>query len=66
MQVKSRLSILHKLCFEACNNGTYGLECNNTCGYCLDGDNCSKANGTCIRGCSAGYVGNLCKTRKYT
>ena len=53
--------------FVACDDGKYGLECNNSCGHCLDGDHCNKVNGTCIRGCSAGYNGSdiLCKTGNY-
>ena len=50
----------------ACNNGTYGKECNNTCGYCLDQDECHHINGTCVKGCDPGYIGDLCKTGTYT
>ena len=47
-----------------CNNGTYGSECNNTCGHCVNDDVCIHTNGTCLNGCDSGYVGDLCKTSK--
>ena len=50
----------------ACSNGTYGKECNHTCGYCLDQDECHHINGTCVKGCDPGYLGDLCKTGTYT
>ena len=49
----------------ACENGTYGYDCNNTCGHCTDKETCSHTNGTCLVGCDPGYVGELCKTRKF-
>ena len=52
--------------FVACDDGKYGLKCNNTCGHCLDGDPCNNDNGTCMRGCSAGYKSDmLCQTGNY-
>ena len=50
----------------ACSNGTYGKECNHTCGYCLDQDECHHINGTCVKGCDPGYLGDVCKTGTYT
>lgn len=32
-----------------------------TCGYCLDTDDCHHVNGTCVMGCEPGYKGDLCK-----
>ena len=55
------LQILKKNYFIACENGTYGQECANTCGQCID-DFCFHTNGTCLNGCGPGYVGELCKT----
>lgn len=46
-----------------CDNGTYGEGCNNTCGNCHVNDVCSHINGTCLAGCGAGFVGELCITR---
>lgn len=48
----------------ACKCGFYGFECNETCGHCLDVNQCSNTNGTCFTGCDAGYKGELCKTRE--
>lgn len=49
----------------ACNRGQYGIDCSETCGKCLDVNQCFNVNGRCLTGCEDGYVGNLCKTRKY-
>ena len=32
-----------------------------TCGNCEDKKNCDRANGTCLRGCKQGYLGEDCK-----
>ena len=65
-------SLLQKLiyeneivCLSECDLGTYGDKCNETCGNCLDLNECHHSNGTCLTGCKAGYDGALCKTRKY-
>lgn len=44
-----------------CQENTYGLRCNETCGHCLNGSSCSPVNGTCEFGCNAGYRNSLCK-----
>lgn len=49
----------------ACNSGSYGLGCSESCGQCLDGDKCLNTNGTCLTGCSAGYRGHTCDKRAY-
>lgn len=51
---------------EECDRGSYGADCNGTCGHCRDIKQCSNVNGTCVNGCGDGYKGNLCKTREYT
>ena len=48
--------------FTACLNGTYGQECNNTCGNCFGQEQCLHTNGTCLSGCDTGFVGEECKT----
>ena len=50
--------------FIACQIGTFGPNCNGTCGDCLHYDDCHHVNGTCITGCRPGYTGDICKTRK--
>lgn len=47
-----------------CESGFYGFECNGTCGHCLDINQCSIINGTCLTGCDPGYEGSLCKKRE--
>ena len=47
----------------ACSQGTFGKECNATCGNCLG--ECDHISGTCLNGCAPGYIGPLCRTRKY-
>lgn len=49
---------------EECDRGSYGVECNETCGHCCDVSQCSNVNGTCLTGCDAGFEGDLCKTRE--
>nr|XP_022310810.1 secretory phospholipase A2 receptor-like isoform X2 [Crassostrea virginica] len=44
-----------------CSDGSYGKECQDTCGYCADQDVCHHTNGSCPNGCEAGYQGILCK-----
>ena len=50
----------------ACRTGTYGKNCNDTCGHCLNPGECYHVNGTCVEGCEAGYQGNLCETSPYS
>lgn len=45
----------------ACQPGTYGHNCQDTCGYCLNFDDCYHVNGTCHLGCEPGYKGDICK-----
>lgn len=44
-----------------CNGGTYGLNCNYSCGHCLDNNQCHYINGSCFNGCDSGYKGVDCK-----
>ncbi|XP_078328129.1 uncharacterized protein LOC111116105 [Crassostrea virginica] len=50
-------------CSESCLDGTHGHNCNNTCGNCLNVNECFHTNGTCLTGCEQGYTGDLCETR---
>lgn len=58
------LTFVVSIIFSGCDGGSYGNECNETCGNCSDVNQCSHINGTCLTGCYAGYKGDLCKTRK--
>lgn len=49
----------------ACQNGTYGQSCKDTCGYCLNYDDCFHVNGTCVMGCEPGYKGIVCKNGQW-
>lgn len=51
--------------FTACDRGLYGNDCNETCGHCIDIDECFHINGTCLTGCAAGYLGDLCNKCMY-
>lgn len=57
------MNILLRL-LSACDEGSFGDNCSETCGYCRGVNQCSNINGTCLTGCSAGYQGHLCKTRE--
>lgn len=39
----------------ACTNQTYGQDCKENCGYCLDDDTCDPVDGHCQTGCKAGF-----------
>lgn len=43
-----------------CADNKYGLECNNTCGKCLNGVKCYHVSGICPNGCDAGMFGDKC------
>lgn len=54
------------ICFTpACDKGSFGDNCSETCGHCRDKDKCSNINGKCLTGCDAGHQGDLCKTCKF-
>lgn len=44
-----------------CDKGKFGLHCNQTCGNCLNKEQCHYINGTCLNGCDSGYYGSECK-----
>ena len=46
--------------FSACSNGTYGGNCNMTCGHCVHDDVCNITDGSCPSGCDVGYQGDTC------
>jgi hypothetical protein len=39
---------LMSLLFTECTDGTYGYNCNNTCGNCIYGAACDKFTGSCL------------------
>ena len=43
-----------------CDDGRYGQNCSNICGFCLNKEQCDVINGTCMNGCDIGYSGDYC------
>ena len=43
-----------------CDNGTFGQNCLESCGWCVGEKQCHHTNGTCLNGCNAGYQGLNC------
>ena len=50
------------LIFLACQYGSYGQNCTQTCCYKCTG--CNNVNGVCDRGCLPGWTGYKCQQRK--
>lgn len=62
MKVLIRKKNYNFFLIEECNDGIYGKNCNNICGYCdlL----CDKIIGKCLYGCKLGYEGVFCNKSK--
>lgn len=43
-----------------CENGTFGVDCKQTCGHCSGTDACHSVTGVCPHSCEDGYIGSLC------
>ena len=52
------------LCSAACRNGRFGLKCGGIC-RCKNNDPCDQQTGYCTAGCSEGFMGEACQTRKF-
>ena len=49
------------LCFfTECDNGTFGKDCTESCGNCVEEGQCHFVNGTCMNGCVPGFSGSFC------
>ena len=46
--------------FSECDGGRYGHNCSNTCGFCLNKEQCHVINGSCLNGCDSDYWGDQC------
>ena len=46
--------------YKECNKKKFGLECNQTCGNCTNGEPCHHVNGSCLNGCDVGVFGDKC------
>ena len=61
---KNQTSINHSIFlneFIECPDGKHGDGCLMDCGYCTDLKQCHQVNGTWLRGCTIGYIGDECK-----
>lgn len=47
-----------------CDKGSFGVNCNSTCGHCRDLNHCFHIDGICLTECDAGYMGDLCETSR--
>ena len=43
-----------------CDNRTFGQNCSQYCGKCLNNEQCDHINGSCLNGCDSGYSGTNC------
>lgn len=50
-------------CSQECVNGKYGLSCENNCNHCQQDTQCHNVNGSCLQGCSPGYIGPFCNIK---
>lgn len=48
-----------------CGGSTYGTECNELCGHCVNNETCYHVNGSCANGCAAGWENDVCKKSKH-
>lgn len=48
-----------------CNGGTFGKDCSNQCGFCLNKEQCNYKDGSCLHGCDSGYHGLQCRHGGY-
>lgn len=49
----------------ACKTGSYGVNCNGTCGHCRNSYECFHIDGLCMNGCEVGFSGSMCKSGMY-
>ncbi|KAI0239537.1 hypothetical protein LSAT2_009729 [Lamellibrachia satsuma] len=49
-------------CVHYCDDGNYGVNCNESCGHCKKHSKCSITNGSCSKGCENWYISDVCKT----
>ena len=48
-------------CYTVCDGNTFGQDCGEECGECVNDEQCHHINGTCLNGCKRGYKGQQCK-----
>ena len=47
-------------CYTECDGDTFGQDCREECGECVNDEHCHHINGTCLNGCKRGYNGLQC------
>ena len=47
-----------------CDGNTFGQDCADACGKCVNGEQCHYINGTCLNGCDRGFQGLECNQGK--
>ncbi|KAL4230214.1 hypothetical protein ACF0H5_010599 [Mactra antiquata] len=58
------LSVCEVQVYEVCDNGTYGINCTEQCGRCLNNEPCNKTSGECESGCQSGWTGAMCRNKE--
>ncbi|KAI0233427.1 hypothetical protein LSAT2_016312 [Lamellibrachia satsuma] len=48
-------------CVRDCDDGNYGINCNESCGHCKEQSKCSITNENCPSGCEPWYILDTCK-----
>ena len=60
MQKASEIYQIHEYLLTECDGKMFGKDCTESCGKCLNNDQCHHVNGSCVNGCSPGYYGINC------
>lgn len=50
--------------FIECDGNTFGQNCSEPCGHCLDNEQCHHVEDNCTNGCDLGYYGTKCMLSK--
>ena len=56
------VKFLWSITFSECDDGDYGVDCNEMCGHCLQASDCHHITGECSNICKPGYQGIMCDT----
>ena len=54
------LSVMINLLSKECDSNTFGQDCVEECGNCVNDEQCHHINGTCLHGCKRGFQGIEC------
>ena len=56
----SEIYPIHEYLPTECDGKMFGKDCKESCGKCLNNDQCHLVNGSCVNGCNPGYYGINC------